>query len=108
MVRVRSREQLLQQILSSLAAHVVVVNREGRITYASRSWKQFGKVNGGMRYSNGVGADYLAVLQRGAEQRDAYAVAALRGFTSVLERRARTFSLEYPCHSPEQRRSTPS
>ena len=101
-VRVRSREQLLQQILSSMAVHVAVVNRDGRITYASRSWKQFGKVNGAARDRIGVGADYLAVLKRGAEQRDAYAVAALRGFTSVLEQRTRTFSLEYPCHSPEQ------
>jgi PAS domain S-box-containing protein len=103
MVRAPSREQLLNQILDSMAIYVVVVNRRGRITYASRSWKGLGAAGSALSRV-GAGADYLAALTRAAERGQAYAEAAAEGFRSVLQRRTRNFSLEYPVDSlPESR-----
>ncbi|MGH7469167.1 MAG: PAS domain-containing protein [Longimicrobiales bacterium] len=103
MVRAPSRQQLLNQILDSMAIYFLVVNRTGRVTYASRGWKGLGAASGALGWI-GVGADYLAALRHAGERHTVYARSAADGLHSVLQRQTRSFSLEYSSDtSPEAR-----
>ena len=51
-----------------------------------------------------VGADYLGVCRRAADEADPLAKEAMEGIEAVLAGRRSEFTLEYPCHSPTQHR----
>jgi transcriptional regulator with GAF, ATPase, and Fis domain len=95
------RDQLLHTMFQSLSSHVVVLNSEGIITYASRSWDQFGKDQNGAVGRLSVGTNYLTVCRRAASQEDGSAKQALDGIREVLAGRLKTYSLEYPCDVPD-------
>jgi len=93
----------LAAILDSLSAHIVTLDREGRVDYASRSWLNFAHENGGDWVGIGPGADYLAVCRAAAQRGDPLAQQALEGIEAVLAGRLARISLEYPCHEPRGR-----
>jgi formate hydrogenlyase transcriptional activator len=93
----------LAPILDSLSAHVVTLDREGRVNYTSRSWLTFAQENGGDWAGIGPGADYLAVCRTAAKKGDLLAQQALEGIEGVLTGRLARISLEYPCHEPRER-----
>ena len=93
----------LAAIFYSLSAHVVTLDRLGRVNYASRSWLNFAHENGGDWVGIGPGADYLAVCRAAAQEGDPLAQQALEGIEAVLAGRLARLSLEYPCHEPRGR-----
>ena len=93
----------LAAILDSLSAHVVTLDRQGRVDYASRSWLNFAHENGGDWVGIGPGADYLAACRVATQQGDPLAQQALEGIEAVLAGRLARISLEYPCHEPKGR-----
>jgi formate hydrogenlyase transcriptional activator len=95
--------EALAAILDSLSAHVVTLDRQGRVDYASRSWLDFAHENGGDWVGIGPGADYLGACRAGAQQGDLLAQQALEGIEAVLAGRLARISLEYPCHEPKGR-----
>ena len=95
--------EALAAILDSLSAHVVTLDRQGRVDYASRSWLDFAHENGGDWVGIGPGADYLGACRTGARQGDLLAQQALEGIEAVLAGRLARISLEYPCHVPKGR-----
>lgn len=91
-----------QAILDSLREHIAVLNAYGEIVAINQSWTRFAHKNGLIDTAAvGVGANYLRVCY-GVE--DEYAAKALKGIMSVLKGERERFRLEYPCHSPEQKR----
>ncbi|WP_135366203.1 PAS domain-containing sensor histidine kinase [Halosimplex halophilum] len=85
----------------ALPAQVAVVDSEGVIRATNRAWREFGAANdlgGGVDM---VGEDYLAVCD-GSD--DETATEAAAGIRSVIAGERSSFSLEYPCHSPDERR----
>jgi PAS domain S-box-containing protein len=92
-------------VLNSLAAHIAVLDTQGKILVVNEAWKKFAQDNGGSAEKVLVGADYLAVCRKAAfTQGDDLAAAALDGIQSVLDRQQANFSLEYPCHSLAEER----
>ena len=92
--------RVLAAIFDSLSAHVVTLDRYGRVEAASRSWIDFARERGGESARTGHGVDYLGVCRRAAEQGYPLARAALEGIEGVLCGRLPRTSLEYPCHEP--------
>ncbi len=91
-------------ILDALPAHIALIDAEGFITSVNRAWRQFGDANGLHSPGHEVGVNYLAICD-GARGKDAIpAHRAANGIRSVLESRALSFSMEYPCHSPIEQR----
>ena len=90
--------------LDALPLSLAVLDSRGVVLAVNESWRRFARDNGGSEAA-GVGADYLAVCD-GAAGRDGdeLAARAARGIRDLLAGRAATFSLEYPCHSPERQR----
>jgi PAS domain S-box-containing protein len=94
----------LAAILDSLSAHVVTLDPQGRINYASRSWLKFAQENGGDWIGIGPGADYLAACRAASQQGDPVARQALEGIEAVLAGRLARISLEYPCEPKGRQR----
>ena len=94
-------EGRLQAFLDSLPHNVAVLDPRGRILFVNASWRQFSESNGGR--SDFVGVDYLSVCEPRGSDTPACPEAAT-GLHGVLEGRLPEFSLEYPCHSPDEKR----
>ena len=95
--------RILAAIFDSLSAHVVTLDRCGRVETASRSWIAFAREQGGDDARTSRGVDYLSVCKRAAEQGHPFAQEALESIEAVLAGRLPRASLEYPCHEPSGR-----
>ena len=91
-------------ILNALPAHIALVDAEGVIRSVNEAWRRFGQANALRHEGLGVGINYLAVCDaaKGASSEEAGSVA--EGIRRVLRSETPEFSLEYPCHSPTERR----
>ena len=100
----RQSEHFFHAIIDSLSAHVAILNREGEILAVNRAWRNFADENGyrGARY--GVGDDYLAICDT-VQGDDAVTASAVgRGIRKLIAGQCHEFHIEYPCHSPSERR----
>ena len=105
-VELRESEEFVKDVLNSLTSHIVVLDQDGVIVAVNEAWKHFAVENHGKNgpYTS-IGADYLAVCENASEKDDdESALAALRGIRSVLNGERSHFTMEYPCHSPSERR----
>jgi two-component system CheB/CheR fusion protein len=95
----------LQQIVDALAAHIAVLDSEGTITMVNKAWREFAGANGDPDLRRtGPGMNYLRICEPGLAPVDGYAEQAGRGLREVLDGRSKGFSIEYPCHSPDEER----
>src|SRR5687767_15977444 len=85
------RDQLLHTMFESLSSHVVVLNRDGTINYASKSWEQFATDNQGILKHLSVGINYLDVCRWAANLGDDGAKEALDGIGKVLAGKLQNF-----------------
>jgi PAS domain S-box-containing protein len=97
-VDVEQERLAYQRALHAMPAHIAVVDSTGRITLVNHAWSSFVCENGGKSTSVAVGANYLDFC-RGPE-----AVLVLRGVSAVLDGSRQCFTVDYPCHSPTERR----
>lgn len=107
----RESQVFLQGILDSVSNHIAVLDHHGVIVAVNEAWRRFARENhpepGQQAPNTEVGANYLDICRSSAkittetsvEARDAH-----EGILAVLEGRLSTFSLEYPCHSPQEQR----
>lgn len=96
-------------ILNALPAHIAVLDGESRILEVNEAWHLFAQRNGFPETRAGLGESYLKVCERAQDlfaditsADDAGKAAA--GIGAVLEGVHDNFTLEYPCHSPEEQR----
>ncbi|HLM60790.1 MAG TPA: PAS domain S-box protein, partial [Pyrinomonadaceae bacterium] len=101
----RSR-QFNQDVIDSLPTHIAVVDKNGVITAVNRAWRDFAIENGAdwTMKSIGIGANYLSICQTATGEDEADGKAICVGLAAVLKREKDAFSLEYPCHSPTEKR----
>ena len=111
----RQREDALKRsetfkdvILNSVAAEIAVLDRNGVIRAVNEPWRRFASENGAESGqpapSTGIGTNYLAACRAGGAFTSSTAQEASRGIQAVLDGRLPSFSLEYPCHSPQHQR----
>ncbi|MBS1227378.1 MAG: hypothetical protein H6R17_655 [Proteobacteria bacterium] len=93
-------------ILNSVAAEIAVLDTRGVIQAVNQRWRLFALENGvgpGHAVADAdVGSSYLDVC--GAGWSAPAASDARDGIQAVLDGRLPSFSLEYPCHFPQQQR----
>jgi two-component system NtrC family sensor kinase len=70
----------------------------------NKAWKRFAKDNGAEMSKVSEGANYLDVCERATGEQSPYAQSFGEGLRSVLSDREERFAMEYPCHSPTERR----
>jgi PAS domain-containing protein len=104
LLRLRAREE--QELsLDELPEHSAIVDDSGTIVAVNKAWKRFARDNGAADLSKvSEGANYLDVCERAAGEQSPYAQSFGEGLRSVLSSREERFAMEYPCHSPTERR----
>lgn len=93
-----------QDTLNALPEHVAVLDEHGTILLVNDAWRKFARENGIDEAAVCEGANYLDVCRSAiaAGNRDASVVATAIQDVSRGERDS--FSYEYACHSPHERR----
>ena len=98
----RSRE--LQQTLDSLSAHIAILDESGEIIAVNDAWRAFAGANAEDSGRVSEGANYLRVCESATGLNSEEAAAFAEGIKAVLSGRRESFEMEYPCHSPTERR----
>jgi signal transduction histidine kinase len=98
------RSQELQQTLDSLSAHIAILDETGEIVAVNGVWRAFAEANGGDPERVSEGANYLQACESATAQNTEDAAAFAEGIRGVLSGQRGNFELEYPCHSPTERR----
>ncbi|WP_052002656.1 PAS domain S-box protein [Microvirga sp. BSC39] len=91
-----------EHVLDALAGPIAVLDQSGTIIAVNQAWRDFGIANSGKDVRH-VGTNYLDICDRTVGVEAACAKAAAAGIRSVLAGQP-AFSLEYPCHSPTEKR----
>jgi hypothetical protein len=103
LLRLRAREG--QELsLDEQPEHTAIVDSSGAIVAVNKAWKRFARDNGAEMSKVSEGANYLDVCERAMGEQSHYARSFGEGLRSVLCSREERFAMEYPCHSPTQRR----
>jgi hypothetical protein len=103
LLRLRARQE--QELsLDEQPEHTAIVDSSGAIVAVNKAWKRFARDNGGEMSKVSEGANYLDVCERAMGEQSHYARSFGEGLRSVLCSREERFAMEYPCHSPTQRR----
>jgi PAS domain S-box-containing protein len=102
---VTESDRLKGAILSSMAAHITVLDRRGEIIAVNDAWTAFGRANG-VRNEAAIspGVNYCGVCRRAAADGAAGAQEALDGILAVCDARSQSFELEYRCDTPDEDR----
>ena len=100
----RKSEQFLQTVLDSISANVAIVDKNGVIISVNRAWRLFAQANSIDGASLCEGANYLHACNTayGLNTEESFLFAA--GIHSVLKGEQVEFTLEYSCHSLEEKR----
>lgn len=98
----------IESILDALPANIALLDGQGSIVKVNAAWRRFARENapgqGAPAVIGAVDSNYLAVCDAAVGPSAEGAAAAATGIREVLAGRQAGFSLEYPCHSPEQQR----
>ncbi len=101
----RLKEQFAKAVLNSLTANIAVLDASGTIIAVNETWEKFARENGDSGFVHtGLGVNYLDVLMRAEGELAAESPQALEGIQAVLVGKRETFTLEYPCHLPQEKR----
>ena len=95
----------LQAILDGLPEHVAVLDPDGTIRMVNAAWRRFALANGDSELKScEVGIRYMDACTAEVLQEGSTASMAMAGLQGVLDGTLPNFSMEYPCHSPTQKR----
>ena len=91
-------------ILNALPAHIALLDPQGFIISVNEAWRRFAGANVLKGPGHGIGLNYLRICDsaRGVDSSEAQSVA--KGIRSVLGGTVKSYSIEYPCHSPTEQR----
>ena len=97
-------DSLANIIFDALSAHIAILDKDGAILKTNQAWQKFADAN---RMQGAVDAgpiNYLSVcdLAKGESSEEAKIVA--QGIRSVMDGEINEFLLDYPCHSPSEKR----
>jgi diguanylate cyclase (GGDEF)-like protein len=92
------------RVFNSLSEHIAVIDQAGTIIDVNAAWTNFGVANGISAGHVWRGQNYLDVVSASHARGDSLAGAAEEGIVGVVTNRRASFSFEYPCHSPAEKR----
>jgi len=101
---VRDRAALFARAMDCLAEHIAIVDTTGTIIAVNTAWARFALFNDGQRCADGVGLNYLAVCDNARGKHADEAAAVGDAIRDALAGRSDETTIEYPCHSPGERR----
>ena len=102
---IRASEMFTRSVLDSLPAHIAVINKDGVIISVNKAWEKFASENcvEEQLELTGIGQNYLDVCKKGKSLNGQIGT-ILENLYAVLEGKSESFAIEYPCHSPDEKR----
>lgn len=104
----RESERFARSTLDGLTAHIAILDETGTILAVNRSWRDFATANSPATNSVSVnveeGANYLSICQKSVGPSSDEGPAAAAGIRAVLAKTLPEFTIEYPCHGPDEER----
>jgi diguanylate cyclase (GGDEF)-like protein/PAS domain S-box-containing protein len=100
----RESERFARATVDALSANIAILDRSGTIVAVNRAWRDFADANPPVSGNVCEGANYLEVCAAAKGEGEENARAFAAGIREVLAGTREKFSLEYPCHSPFERR----
>ena len=100
----RRSERSLQSTIDGLSASIAVLDDAGVILLVNQPWRAFAEQNGLTPGSVSAGANYLQVCDAAAGEDSEEAAPFAAGIRAVLSAETDSYVLEYPCHSPDEKR----
>jgi DNA-binding CsgD family transcriptional regulator len=97
-------QQLARTILDSLTAHVAILDESGFILETNRAWKRFAKQNQLRMRPETKEINYLEICENTDVTTDREGLQVAAGIRDVIAGRLDEFVLDYPCHSPDEKR----
>jgi len=97
-------EDLGNTVLNALSAHVALLDDQGTIIGTNLEWREFGEANAVGSTPDAIGMNYLAVCDTAEGESSDEAEAVAKGIRSVISGEAEEYTVEYPCHSEEEKR----
>ena len=97
-------ERFLRTTLDSLSSHIAILDENGMILAVNEAWRAFARCNDGDLDGVCEGADYFGACLKAQSSDAKTASAVVAGIRTILHGEADTFTLEYPCHSPDTER----
>lgn len=95
-------DRIWKEMIESLPSEIALLDSDGTILFTNQQWRDFGRQNGLLgEKAASLGENYLAITE-GAD--DEYAQQAFDGLQALLAGGQSQFTLEYPCHSPDEQR----
>ena len=89
---------------NALPAHIALLDSSGVILFVNGAWREFGGANALQGSRSGVGLNYLEICDHAREVSSSEFPLVAEGIRSVLDGGKKSFSSEYPCHSPAGQR----
>ena len=96
-------ERFTRSTLDALSAHIAILDSKGFILATNRTWRDFAIANAA-RVEVGVGANYLDACDNATGPCSEESAAVAIGIRGVIRGEHADFALEYPCHSPSEKR----
>lgn len=100
----KKEKYMTASALDSVPGSISILDKVGKIVYTNSSWEHFAAENGSMLGNVGIGENYLEVCKEAIEDGDLFSARAYNGILSVLNNEVDNFSMDYPCHSSEEKR----
>lgn len=97
-------EHFVLSALDALSAHVAILDDRGTILAVNQAWRNFAQENGFGMPDYGVGTSYLGVCDVSSRRKSKDASLVGNGIRRVMRGQVAEFELEYPCHSPMEKR----
>jgi PAS domain S-box-containing protein len=91
-------------ILNTIPANIALINTEGIIQTVNEQWVNFGLENSSKSNSKNIGDNYITISENATGDDELTGKKMATGIRAVLDGTVNEFTLEYPCHSPEQQR----
>ncbi len=100
----RKFQNFIVAVIDSLDSHVCVLDERGTILLVNEAWRKFAVDNALNTGNFAEGVNYLDICDNaqgeGAENGRLFAA----GIRAILKNEKDAFTLEYPCHSPDEQR----
>ena len=100
----RKSERFLRSTIDGQSAEIAVLDDQGEIILTNKAYRDFGAQNGVEPRTVSEGVNYLAVCDAASGEHAEEAKPFAEGLRKVLSGKHHDFELEYPCHSPEEKR----
>jgi DNA-binding CsgD family transcriptional regulator len=97
-------EQFADAVLNSLSAHIAILDQEGVIIETNRAWKEFAQANQIRMRPDTLGVNYIKLCESAKGDSAERSREVAEGISAVIAGKMDEFIIDYPCHSPEEKR----